>query len=98
MAVAFPSTEKDYNIIDEELICGPLVSLFSKHRFATDSGVIDRTVDFVKRNMASIAWLEGGQRHPKKVFPIDAVREAIVNAVTDRDYGRGGSDIELSMV
>ena len=47
--------------------------------------------------MASIAWLEGGRRHLKKAFPIDAVREAIVNAVTHRDYGREGTDVELSM-
>ncbi len=97
MAVAFPGTEKDYNVTDEERICGPLVSLFSKNRSITDSGVIDRSVDFVKRNMASIAWLEGGRRHLKKALPIDAVREAIVNAVTHRDYGREGTDIELSM-
>ncbi|MXX57986.1 MAG: ATP-dependent DNA helicase RecG [Rhodothermaceae bacterium] len=97
MAVAFPGSEKDYNTIDEERICGPLVSLFSKNRSITDSGVIDRSVDFVKRNMASIAWLEGGRRHLKKAFPVDAVREAIVNAVTHRDYGREGTDVELSM-
>ena len=97
MAVAFPGNEKDYNIIDEERICGPLVSLFSKNRSITDSGVIDRSIDFVKRNMASIAWLEGGRRHLKKALPIDAIREAIVNAVTHRDYGYEGTDIELSM-
>lgn len=97
MAVAFPGSEKDYNTIDEERICGPLVSLFSKNRSITDSGVIDRSVDFVKRNMASIAWLEGGRRHLKKALPIDAVREAVVNAVTHRDYAREGTDVELSM-
>ncbi len=97
MAVAFPGTEKDYNTIDEERICGPLVSLFSKCRSIVDSGVIDRSINFVKRNMAGIAWLEGGRRNLKKALPIDAVREAIVNAVTHRDYGHEGTDIELSM-
>lgn len=96
-AAVFPGTEKDYNTIDEEIIRGPLVPLFSENRSVIDSGVIDRSVEFVKRNMDSVAWLEGGRRQLKKAFPIDAVREAIINAVTHRDYTRGGTDIEISM-
>jgi ATP-dependent DNA helicase RecG len=62
-----------------------------------DKGVIDRTVDFVKRNMGSVARLEGGRRRRKMAFPIDAVREAVVNAVAHRDYAREGTDIEVSL-
>lgn len=96
-AVVFPGTEKDYNTIDEEVIRGPLVPLFSKNRSVIGSSVIDRSVEFVKRNMDSVAWLEGARRQLKKAFPIDAVREAIINAVTHRDYMREGTDIEVSM-
>ena len=96
-AAVFPGSEKDYNTIDEERIRGPLVPLVSERDSAIDRGVIDRSVDFVKRNMGSIAWLEGGRRHQKKALPLDAVREAIVNAVTHRDYAREGTDIEISM-
>lgn len=96
-AVVFPGTEKDYNTIDEEVIRGPLVPLFSENRSVIGSSVIDRSVEFVKRNMDSVAWLEGARRQLKKAFPIDAVREAIINAVTHRDYMRQGTDIEVSM-
>jgi len=96
-AVVFPGTEKDYNTIDEEVIRGPLVPLFSENRSVIGSSVIDRSVEFVKRNMDSVAWLEGARRQLKKAFPIDAVREAIINAVTHRDYTREGTDIEVSM-
>ena len=96
-AVAFPGAEKDYNTSDEEIIRGPLVSVVSKRGSAVDRGVIDRTVDFVKRNMGSVAWLEGGRRRRKRAFPLDAVREAVANAVAHRDYAREGTDIEVSL-
>ena len=96
-AAVFPGTEKDYNTIDEERVRGPLAPFTSERTSAVDKGVIDRTVDFVTRNLGSVAWLEGGRRHQKKAFPLDAVREAIVNAVAHRDYAREGTDIEVSM-
>ncbi len=96
-AAAFPSAEKDYNTIDEERIRGPLAPIVSKRGAVVEKGVIDRTVDFVERNMGSVAWLEGAQRRRKGAFPLDAVREAVVNAVAHRDYAREGTDIEVSL-
>ena len=96
-AVAFPGRAKEYNTVDEERIRGPLTSRVSRRGAAVEKGVIDRTVDFVKRNMGSVAWLDGGRRHRKRAFPLDAVREAIVNAVAHRDYAREGTDIEVSL-
>ena len=96
-ATAFPGTEKDYNTVDEERIRGPLTPIFSTLWDVLETGVIDRTVDFVKRNMGSVAWLEGARRRVKGAFPLDAVREAVVNAVVHRDYAREGTDIEVSL-
>ena len=96
-ATAFPRDEKDYDTTDEELIRGPLVSAFSRSGRILEKGVIDRTVDFVMRNMGTSAWLEGGRRRRKKAFPEDAVRESIVNAVAHRDYTILGTDIEVSL-
>ena len=96
-AVAFPGVEKEYNTVDEERIRGPLVSMVSRRGSVVEKGVIDRTVDFVIRNMGSVAWLEGGRRRRKKALPVDAVREAVVNAVAHRDYTREGTDIEVSL-
>ena len=96
-ATAFPSIDKDYNMVDEERIRGPLAPLVSDRGSLVERGVIDRTVDFVKRNMGSVAWIEGARRHHKEAYPVEAVREAVVNAVAHRDYAREGTDIEVSL-
>ncbi|MGH7725327.1 MAG: ATP-binding protein [Candidatus Eiseniibacteriota bacterium] len=96
-AAAFPGTEKDYGTVDEEVIRGPLVSLLTKRGRVVEKGVIDRTVDFVARNMGTAAWLESGRRRRKRAFPLDAVREAVVNAVAHRDYSLSATDIEVSL-
>ncbi|MYA15653.1 MAG: ATP-dependent DNA helicase RecG [Gammaproteobacteria bacterium] len=96
-AAAFPGSEKEYNTIDEERIRGPLTSRVSTRGAVLEKGVIDRTVDFVRRNMGSVAWLDGARRRRKRAFPLEAVREAVVNAVVHRDYAREGTDIEVSL-
>jgi len=96
-AVAFPGQTKVYNTVDEERIRGPLTPVVSRRRASLESGVIDRTLDFVRRNMGSVAWLERGRRRRKRAFPASAVREAVVNAVTHRDYAREGTDVEVSL-
>ena len=96
-AAAFPNSAKDYSMVDEERIRGPLTPVISESGELVDKGVIDRTVDFVSRNMGSIAWLDGARRRTKPALPLDAVREAVVNAVAHRDYAREGTDIEVSL-
>ena len=96
-AVVFPNKEKEYNTIDEEIIRGPLTPMKNTDGDIIELGVIDRSIDFVNRNLPSVAWLDGGIRRVEKALPIDAVREAIANAVIHRDYMREGTDIEISM-
>ena len=96
-AVAFPGSEKDYNTTDEERIRGPLISYVTDEGSPVHKGVIDQTVDFVKRNMGSEAWLEGARRIRKASLPIEAVREAVVNALAHRDYWWEGTDVEVSL-
>lgn len=96
-ATAYPGHEKDYATLDEEVIRGPLVSVFSRRGRAVEKGVIDRAIDFVSRNMGTMAWLEGGRRRRKKAYPEEAIREAIVNAVAHRDYTITVTDTELSL-
>ena len=96
-AAAFAGVNKDYNTVDEERVRGPITPVVSKRGATVDRGVIDRTVDFVKRNMGSIAWLDGGRRRRRRALPHDAIREAIVNAVVHRDYAYEGTDVEVSL-
>lgn len=96
-ATVYPGEEKAYDTVDEEIIRGPLVSMLTMRGRVVEQGIIDRAVGFATRNMGSIAWLEGGRRRRKKAYPPEAVREAIVNAVTHRDYTITVTDIELSL-
>lgn len=96
-AVSFPSRVKDYTTTDEEVIRGPLVSRLSARGRIEEKGVIDRALDFVRRNVGTRAWLEGGRRRRRRALPLDAIREAVVNAVTHRDYTRETTDVEISL-
>ncbi|MDE2697377.1 MAG: hypothetical protein OXI23_00765 [Gemmatimonadota bacterium] len=54
-ATAFPRNEKEYDTVDEEVIRGPLVSIMSERGRVEEKGVIDQAVDFVNRNLHTIA-------------------------------------------
>ncbi len=64
--------------------------------YSPEGGVIERTLDFVRRNTCVEAWIDsGGRRQERWEYPLEAVREAIVNAIAHRDYTIVVSDIEL---
>lgn len=50
--------------------------------------LVDRSLDFVLRNIKKSIWLVPGQaqREEKYEYPPDAIREAIVNAIVHRNY------------
>ena len=71
---------------------------FSDAGNAVEAGVVEQALDFVRRNIAIDAAIErGGQRRERWDYPLEAVREAIVNAIAHRDYTIGVMDIELSI-
>ena len=71
---------------------------FSEAGNAVEAGVIDQALDFVRRNIEVTAWIEnGGRRLERWDYPLEAVREALVNAVAHRDYTITVTDIELSI-
>ena len=71
---------------------------FSEADNAVEAGVIGQAIDFVRRSIDIEASIDGGGRRLERWdYPIEAVREAIVNAVAHRDYTIGVMDIELSI-
>ena len=71
---------------------------FSEAGGAVESGVIEQAMDFARRNIRIAATIDnGGRRMERWDYPIEAVREAIVNAVAHRDYTISVMDIELSI-
>ena len=71
---------------------------FSEQGDATEAGVIEQALDFVRRNTTVSAQIEdGGRRQERWDYPLEAVREALVNAIAHRDYTIVVTDIELSI-
>lgn len=96
-AVSFPSRDEDGDPTDEEVIRGPLVSRLSTSGQIEEKGVIDHALDFVRRNVGTRAWLEGGRRRQRCALPPEAIREAVVNAVMHRDYAHETAEVEISL-
>lgn len=57
--------------------------------------LIDGTEDFLNKYIAVGAKIEGWKRIDLPEYPIEALREAVVNAVVHRDYSRGGESIRV---
>jgi len=96
-ATSYPGVDKSYAANDLEEIQGPLVSLFDPAGRIVERGTIDRAMAFVERNMGRSSRLVEGVRRDTPDYPIEAVRETIVNAVVHRDYTIALVNIELGM-
>lgn len=96
-ALAYDGTERDYATREDARLRGPLVPIVDRNLEILDRGVIDQAIDFVTRNIGHAADLEGGRRHDRSDYPLEAVREAVVNAVAHRDYTIAVTDIEVAI-
>ncbi len=97
-AVAYPGTNKDYEAKERAVLRGPAVALLSEAGDVVETGVIERALDFVRRNTKVEAGVDdGGRRQERWDYPLEAVREAVVNAIAHRDYTITVTDIELSI-
>jgi ATP-dependent DNA helicase RecG len=71
---------------------------FSDPTTAVEAGLIEQALDFVRRNTEVKASIDdGGRRMERWDYPLEAVREAVVNAIAHRDYTISVVDIELSI-
>ena len=96
-AVAYPGMEKDYETIERTTIQSPIVGRFFGTEDIVETGLVERAIEFVRRNTGSSAYLTEGRRIDKPVYPEEVIRETIVNAIAHRDYTISGTDIELSI-
>ena len=95
--VAYKGKEKDYDTIERDIIRGPIVARLNERGEVLDTGIIERAIEFVRRNTPSTSYIENGRRIDKPAYPEEAVRESIVNAIAHRDYTIAGTDIEVSI-
>jgi ATP-dependent DNA helicase RecG len=62
-----------------------------------ENGLIDQAMNFVNRNIGHSADVMGARRVGIPDYPLEAVREAVVNAVAHRDYTIAVTDIEVAI-
>ena len=96
-AICYPGEEPDYATRADEDLKGPMVPLDASDGSVVEPGLVDRAWDFVRRNTAPSAYLEGARRIDCWEYPEEVIREAVVNALVHRDYSIAGTDIMLSI-
>lgn len=96
-ACAYRRKEKDYEAVEREIIRGPIVARLIGEKEIVDTGLVERAIEFVRRNTGSSSYLVEGRRIDRPDYPEEVIREAIVNAIAHRDYTISGTDIELSI-
>jgi ATP-dependent DNA helicase RecG len=64
-----------------------------------ETGIVEQTIEFVRHNTSVEAKIdERGVRQDRwKDYPLESVREAVVNAIVHRDYTITVMDIEISI-
>ncbi len=85
LADAYRSTEPDGNPRDHEDIRGPMPL------------VIERAIDFIDRNTRHPMRIVGLNRVRMDEYPVDGLREALVNAAAHRQYEDAGRKVLLEV-
>jgi len=97
-AAAFPGTGKDYATRERATLRGPLTPLLDQNGVILEAGLVEQALEFVRRNTPVTAVLEGGARRVERpAYPVEVIREAVVNALIHRDYLLANTDIELAI-
>lgn len=97
-AVAYQGIKPDYATRADEQLSGPLVPLFDEQGRVVSSGLVEQSLDFVRRNTTSTSAIDAtGQRIDRPAYPVEVLREAIVNALVHRDYSIVGTDVAVAL-
>ena len=96
-AVCYAGRRPDYATRADEDLRGPMLPLGSTSGRVVDVGLVEQAWDFMRRNTAPAARIEGGRRIDSWEYPEAVFREVIVNALVHRDYSIAGTDVSLTL-
>ena len=82
---AYQADKRDARPLDSVLVDAPL------------SSAIEQAVAFIRRNTSHPLKIEGLRRVATELYPQEALREAMVNAVAHRDYENAGVKITVEV-
>lgn len=97
--MVFAGLDKDYRAIDDAILDAPLVATWSGQPGASEllePGLFELFLDRIRPFVTEESGeLVGGLRRERAwLYPVEAVREAVVNALVHRDWTRG-NEVEV---
>ena len=100
--ILFFGRDPQHSILQSEVVCvlfrnttGTGGYIDRKNVAGTTVELIDETEAFLQKYVAIGARIEGWKRIDLPEYPLEALREAVVNAVAHRDYSRDGESIRV---
>ncbi len=94
----YAKSERDYDYVDFRLDKS-IMNTLSQQGKREGTGLIDEALDKIKSIILekSSAALNGAERVITYPYPVESIREAVVNAVAHRDYTISGIDIRVDI-